>query len=247
MKTKSILVVALAALAVTAVAVDNGTKLRKKKGNPLSTGGFVELVNTGKVIQVANDRAACDARHFTASVTLAEQAFHYPFVTDGTSVTGPLGSNVAARVVFVSKDNQPRLLCAPEEGWCEINVKALLADSPNDHVAKKRIGKELVRALCFALGCGNSSVKPCIMDEVPNLGKLDELVDYLSPEAHGKTIVTARLRGCRPRTFTSYRKACEEGWAPAPTNDIQKAIWDKVHQLPTEPIKIKPEAKKVRE
>ena len=26
----------------------------------------------------------------------------------------------------------------------------------------------------------------------------------------------------------SYKVACEEGWAPAPTNDFQKAIWEKV-------------------
>ena len=43
---------------------------------------------------------------------------------------------------------------------------------------------------------------------------------------------------------TVYRKACEEGWAPQPTNDVQKAIWDKVHAMPTEPLKIKPETKK---
>ena len=32
---------------------------------------------------------------------------------------------------------------------------------------------------------------------------------------------------------------------PAPTNDVQKAIWDEIHAMPTEPIKIKPETKKV--
>ena len=26
----------------------------------------------------------------------------------------------------------------------------------------------------------------------------------------------------------SYKNACEEGWAPAPTNEFQKAIWEKV-------------------
>jgi len=34
------------------------------------------------------------------------------------------------------------------------------------------------------------------------------------------------------------REACQEGWAPAPTNDIQKAIWNEVRQLPAKPIKI---------
>ena len=48
----------------------------------------------------------------------------------------------------------------------------------------------------------------------------------------------------KPYRLTTYRKACEEGWANPPTNDVQKAIWDKVHALPTEPLKIKPEEKK---
>ena len=54
-------------------------------------------------------------------------------------------------------------------------------------------------------------------------------------------------KGLTTFSITSYKKACEEGWAPAPTNDIQKAIWDKIHAMPTAPIKIKPETKKVRE
>ena len=53
--------------------------------------------------------------------------------------------------------------------------------------------------------------------------------------------------GITPWYQTTYHKAVEEGWAPAPTNEYQKAIWDKVHAMPTAPIKIKPETKKVRE
>ena len=50
--------------------------------------------------------------------------------------------------------------------------------------------------------------------------------------------------GIRPEQKVFYRKAVEEGWAPAPTNEFQRAIWDKVHAMPTEPLKIKPETKK---
>jgi hypothetical protein len=34
--------------------------------------------------------------------------------------------------------------------------------------------------------------------------------------------------GIKPARMTTYRKACEEGWAPMPTNSVQKAIWDEV-------------------
>ena len=36
----------------------------------------------------------------------------------------------------------------------------------------------------------------------------------------------------------TYRQACQEGWAPAPKNDEQKAIWNQVHAIPDKPIKI---------
>ena len=29
-----------------------------------------------------------------------------------------------------------------------------------------------------------------------------------------------------PVRRTTYKVACEEGWAPPPTNDFQRAIWD---------------------
>ena len=48
-----------------------------------------------------------------------------------------------------------------------------------------------------------------------------------------------------PVMMVTYGRAVREGWAPAPTNEYQKAIWDKIHAMPTEPIKIKPETKKV--
>ena len=41
-----------------------------------------------------------------------------------------------------------------------------------------------------------------------------------------------------PQEVTTYKKACQEGWAPNPTNEWQQAIWDETRQLPTKPIKI---------
>jgi hypothetical protein len=46
--------------------------------------------------------------------------------------------------------------------------------------------------------------------------------------------------------FTTYRKACKEGWAPTPTNDVQKAIWDRIHATPKNPMKIEFDPKKGR-
>ena len=52
--------------------------------------------------------------------------------------------------------------------------------------------------------------------------------------------------GMHPERKVPYIKAVKEGWAPAPTNDIQKAIWDKVHAAPKNPMKIEFDPKKGR-
>ena len=41
-----------------------------------------------------------------------------------------------------------------------------------------------------------------------------------------KISVHARKLGMQMVRTTTYRKAAEEGWAPPPTNDVQKAIWN---------------------
>ena len=43
-----------------------------------------------------------------------------------------------------------------------------------------------------------------------------------------------------------YRQACQEGWAPAPTNAVQRAIWNKVHQIPDSPLVIEFDPKRDR-
>ena len=57
-------------------------------------------------------------------------------------------------------------------------------------------------------------------------------------EPYGKMSDTATRLGCAEAKFTTYKQACREGWAPPPTNDVQKAIWDQVRQMPAKPIKI---------
>ena len=38
--------------------------------------------------------------------------------------------------------------------------------------------------------------------------------------------------GVVPAETATYRQACREGWAPAPTNDVQRAIWDRYRAAP---------------
>lgn len=246
MSIKSIVLMTLAATVVLTTAAAEGGKKKGKRGG-LPTGGFLEVANTGKVVQVVNVGGAGEAKAFASAVDFVSQQLPFPVVTTARSIAGKRDVEAVARVTVVSKADAPMLICAPDEGWAEVNVRPLAEDGANDFIQRTRLQKAVVRAMCYALGCGNSSVQPCVMTEVNAPGDLDKLAKVMSPETVGKVFCTARNRGGMPRQYASYRKACQEGWAPAPTNDIQKAIWDKVHAMPTAPLKIKPETKKVAE
>ena len=70
-------------------------------------------------------------------------------------------------------------------------------------------------------------------------------MEQACPEPFREMSLSAAKLGIAQAKLTSYRRACVEGWAPAPANEYQKTIWDEVHAMPTEPLKIKPETKKV--
>ena len=85
---------------------------------------------------------------------------------------------------------------------------------------RKEQGEAIVSTVLFDDKC------EVLHDRVP-MDKVQAIGAYLA--AHGVT----------PLVTAHYRQACKQGWAPAPTNEYQKAIWDQVHEIPTEPLKIK--------
>ena len=50
--------------------------------------------------------------------------------------------------------------------------------------------------------------------------------------------------GITPKAYSTYKKACEEGWAPQPVNDAQRKIWNQVHAIPDKPLTIEFDPKK---
>lgn len=212
-------------------------------------GGFVVAPATGKRVYFVNLQtfmpddvvaevagAVRETARFAVEVVKAKDASDVRLESD----------QVGATVYLVSNDADPRLLVAPEEGWARVNVKRLRDGSPKALVLKSRFVKECWRALAMALGASNSTLQPCIMHDVFSSGDLDaNSVEVPSPEPLHKMIDTGRARGLAQSRRVLYRTACEEGWAPPPVNDRQKAVWDEVHKMPTEPLKIKPETKKV--
>ena len=136
----------------------------------------------------------------------------------------------------------PVSLAAIEDGWGVLNVAPILSDEPAAAVLALRVKKYINRLFADLHGIGDPVMMPaCVMKPAVGMKGVDALVcSTFSPESTGKIISALASAGYKQRKFGTYYDACEEGWAPAPTNAVQKAIWDKVHQLPTKPIKIQP-------
>ena len=150
-------------------------------------------------------------------------------------------SGATVAVIIVNDASTPAMLLAPEDRWGVVNVAKLVDDLPSDKAKAKfrptRAGKEMVRA--FSLLCGGGSSQfPGNMMNAPTLRQLDLTVDTIPMDMVGYYQEFLKPLGVTPKEYTTYKRACREGWAPTPTNDVQKAIWEKVHQLPDKPMKI---------
>ncbi len=139
-------------------------------------------------------------------------------------------TNVAAVIVIGDSAGYPSLLVAPEARWALVNVAALTGDGKvTKELLAERTQKEVWRAFGYLMGAANSSFEHCLLKPVFSPADLDELKPKsLCPEPFNKIMTQAQKLGMKPARMTTYRKAVEEGWAPAPTNDVQKAIWDEL-------------------
>ena len=157
------------------------------------------------------------------------------------------GADVA--VVVVDDDATPMMLVAPEDHWAAVKVRKVsegLKGSAVERFKASRCRKEILRAFTFVCGGVASSFDGNILD-VSGPAELDLRDEFIPFDKFAVFTKHLSGMGVTPRRLATYKRACKEGWAPAPTNDVQKAIWNQIHQLPTEPIKIKPETKKTTE
>lgn len=145
---------------------------------------------------------------------------------------------VKGAIYIVDDSTLPTVLVAPEANWAMINAAALSADKPSEDVLSKRASREAWRTFAMLFGAADSSMKGCVLKPVSSLSDLDLIGECVCPEPMSKIVEHLKSIGVDPVYVTTYLHACQQGWAPAPTNEYQKAIWDKVHSLPTKPIKI---------
>ena len=145
----------------------------------------------------------------------------------------------AGVAVVEASPTAPALLSATEDGWAIVNVSRLSADNPKPEVLATRVRREVLRGFSFAIGGVYGARGDALMQPVRNLKDLDALAreDFAVTMMQTFSLVMPYY-GMKPWYERKYDKACQEGWAPQPTNKWQKAIWDKVHAIPQKPIKI---------
>lgn len=144
-------------------------------------------------------------------------------------------------IAVVDDPASPVMLVAPEERWATVNVTKLAVgrdgiEIPVDVLAS-RVVKELMRAYAYLCGGVRSQFEGNLVN-VNSISQLDSVDDGLPLDMVKRFEKYLSGVGVTPERIATYRSACKEGWAPQPTNDIQKAIWEKIHQIPTKPIKI---------
>jgi hypothetical protein len=203
--------------------------------------GTLTYVNAQKKAPVEwlQQNAEVFAKNAKLDIQVKEGAFSFPSPT----IVGN------ATLFVIDDESMPSILHAPEQKWCMVNV-APLAKGAGEKKAffAARVQKQLTRGFSLLAGSQDSNYPESLLGCITAPEGLDKHVDCRLP-----VDIMARFTpylagyGVKPYVLSTYKKACEEGWAPQPTNDVQKAIWEKVHAMPTSPIKIKPETKKVRE
>ena len=155
----------------------------------------------------------------------------------------------AGACVFVTEDPAlPMSLVALEECWGMVNLAPLRAGAPDEAKLAARFRKELIRISSVVFSGAKSQYRTSPLQTVRSVAELDRTVgDAYGIDTLMNVVKNLPDLGVEPDKRITYMAACQQGIAPAPTNDVQKAIWDKVHSLPTAPIKIAPEARKVRD
>lgn len=133
-------------------------------------------------------------------------------------------------VVLAAEGDRPALSVYPEERIAVVNMDRL-AEGADERRLEDRTIKEVWRAMGFLFGTGYAPDDFSAMQPVGTPEELDAVrAQLINPrdmricsrlcDKHGA------VRGVR----TTYRQAVVDGWAAEPTNDVQRAIWEKYHK-----------------
>lgn len=232
-KLVMVVVAVLACSAFAETAMESSDKAMKKFGGfvaqPGTKKGSIGFVNAQQTIPVAEIEKVVAGIH--------EMLKHEIVVKEATITGLPTGEDVkkagVSIAVFAVEDpNLPVVLAAPEDRWALVNVAKLNVGLKNDILAKgivkHRFRGELHRAFALVAGAWISQYSGN-MNDVASVQALDSMkVDAVTVDVMTRCEAYLKSIDITPERVTTYHRAYREGWAPAPTNDYQKAIIEKI-------------------
>jgi len=227
------LVVAIVAVSAGAAEIKVNEKMLR------ATGGMIVKPGTQKgEVSFVNCQSSADKAWIVECVDYLKGATRFNItLQDGAFDIRKPAMRGNVTVFIIDDPDLPALLCAPEAPWAAVNVARLKSEKPAFFSA--RVKKELSRALAMIGGGVHSQYKDTLLQPITKVDDLDRHVDYRLPsDVISRFAPYLNEYGVSGELRLPYKAACQQGWAPAPTNEYQKAIWDKVHEMPTKPIKI---------
>ena len=205
-------------------------------------GGYIYQPQETKVVSIVNDQKLVEESVLSKIAKEMAAQLNFPVVVNGNEKVG-------LTLKVCECDKMGPLVVMPDSATAFVSVRKLSEDNPSAEVLETRISKELWRGMMYALGSGNTYVPQCVMKHVTSLQELDAIPSRSAcPDAFSRANGGAAKLGIKPARRVTYRQACKEGWAPAPTNDVQKAVLERVltekgfeqqTKDPTNPIRIK--------
>ena len=232
MKIALSLVVILASFIVSA----NSTEISKEELRYRRTGG--EIIKKGTYlgnVLIVNSQSKLPATDVTAVRNEIHNALNMRITSIDSTASNPLvlmkNNNANVVLMIIEDPSQPSILVAPEERWAKVNMSKLVDDLPGENAKKKffipRARKMIIKAFSLLCGGGSSQFPENIMNTA-TIRELDMVKEQIPVDMIDFWIRYLSRIGVTQPEMTTYRRACREGWAPAPTNDVQKAIWEKV-------------------
>jgi len=205
-------------------------------------GDVVDRRKQAGEIVVVNAQSAVSNTWVVSSVQKFSDALHvavkYREGTFDVKQKCPVG---VLSLYVVNDPTLPMSLISPEARWAMVNVAALKTDNVAFYQA--RVSKEAYRVLGMLCGAFSTKFEGCVFGAVSKPDDLDQIIEAGLPlEYYERFRKYLPGMGIVPYRLVRYDKACEQGWAPQPTNEYQRVVWEKVHAAPTAPIVIKPEA-----
>ena len=213
-------------------------------------GGYVEAPDSLKgVIGFFNAQSTVPESNIHVVVSNLSKRMKYNYKVSTVQPTAKLptrqgveANGAAVGVYLVDCEDFPALLVAPDERWGLVNVAKLKVGLKDDKVGKSvlsiRARGELLRAFALACGLGTSQYP----DNIFNVTSTEDLdstpSDVMIFDMFQRCSAHLKKLGVTPERKVLYAHAVKEGWAPQPTNDVQKAVWKKVHAPPEKPMKI---------